>query len=60
MDNPDLFFQAVKVIKDAYDNNTDFRNTVHASIMSVFKELKGSYSDEVVAEAIAERLFGDD
>ena len=54
-----MLFQAVKVISDAYREDEHFRKATIASIMSVMRELKGSHSDEDVAVAIANRLFGD-
>jgi hypothetical protein len=57
--NAEQFFKSAKVIKEAYDSDGRFRDAVKASILSAMKELKGSCSDEQVAIAIAERLFGD-
>lgn len=54
-----MLFQAVKVISDAYREDEHFKKATIASIMSVMRELKGSHSDEDVAVAIANRLFGD-
>lgn len=54
------FCMAVKAIKTAYDLDADFRSATIASIMSIMRELKGSHSDEDVAVAIADRLFGDE
>lgn len=59
MIDAEVFRKSAKTVKDAYDTDLGFRDAVHASIMSVLKELKGSHSDEAVAHAIAERLFGD-
>lgn len=55
----EIFLESAKVVKEAYDTNLDFRRSTIASILSAIKELKGSHSDEEVAVAIAERLFGD-
>ena len=59
MVDAEKFRKSAKTIKDAYDTDLEFRDAVHASIMSVLTELKGGHSDEDVAHAIAERLFGD-
>lgn len=58
--NAQEFFRASKIVKQAYDTDKDYRGAVIASILSAIKELKGSHSDEQVAVAIAERLFGDE
>lgn len=42
-----------------YRTNDEFRKAAVASVLSVFREMKGSHSDESVAVAICERLFGD-
>lgn len=49
---------AVSVVKNAYETDEKFRNGVKASALSVLRELKGSYSDEVIAQLIADRIFG--
>jgi hypothetical protein len=53
------FLESAKVVKEAYDTDENFRHATIASILSAIKELKGSHSDEKVAVAIADRLFGD-
>lgn len=53
------FHNSVKTVKEAYDKDDDFRQATIASILSAMKELNGSHSDEDVAVAIADRLFGD-
>lgn len=50
---------AAEIFRDEYRSNEEFRRAAVASILSVFKEMKGSHSDEEVASAIGERLFGD-
>lgn len=52
------FLKAAKTVKDAYNTEIDFRSTVIASIMSVLRESKGIYSDDEIAVAIADVLFG--
>lgn len=51
---------AADIFRDEYRNNIEFRKAASASVLSVLREMKGSHTDEEVAESVAERLFGDD
>lgn len=51
---------AAEIFRDEYRNNIEFRKAASASVLSVLREMKGSHTDEEVAESVAERLFGDD
>jgi hypothetical protein len=53
------FYKHASAVKQAYVEDIDFRQAAIASVLSAIKELKGSHSDEEVAVAICERLFGD-
>ena len=60
MIEPELFLRSARIVKDAYELDEEFRRATIASILSAIKELKGSHSDEDVAVAIADRVFGDE
>lgn len=51
--------ESATIIRNAYAENAEFRKACIASVLSVLDEMKGSYSDESVAIAICERVFGD-
>lgn len=51
--------ESATIIRKAYAENAEFRKACIASVLSVLTEMKGSYSDEAVAIAICERVFGD-
>lgn len=51
--------ESATIIRKAYTENAEFKKACIASVLSVLNEMKGSYSDEAVAIAICERVFGD-
>lgn len=51
--------ESATIIRKAYAENAEFKKACIASVLSVLDEMKGSYSDEAVAIAICERVFGD-
>lgn len=53
------FHEHAAAVKQAYIEDAEFRRAAIASVLSAIKELKGSHSDEQVAVAVCERLFGD-
>lgn len=53
------FHKYASAIKQAYTEDIEFRRATIASALSAIKELRGSHSDEEVAVAVCERLFGD-
>lgn len=53
------FHKYASAIKQAYTEDIEFRRATIASALSAIKELRGSHSDEEVAVAVCERLFGE-
>ena len=53
------FREHASAVKQAYVEDADFRKAAILSVLSAIKELSGSHSDEEVAVAVCERLFGD-
>lgn len=53
------FREAATMVKNAYHDDIDFRKATIDSILSAIIELKGSHTDEEVAVAVADRVFGD-
>lgn len=50
-------FQSAKVMTEAYEKDPEFKKATISSILSAIRELKGSHSDEEVAEMVADRIF---
>lgn len=60
-DNIDVqLIAAARIMKNAYETDSVFRESVRKSALSVLRELKGSYSDNEISVMISDRIFGHD